>query len=56
MNRIDMFSLNTGITSVLRPLATHIQHLKKVFKNNEVMFHNLLGGLPGVLLTKEVVL
>lgn len=43
----------------LRPLATHVHHLKGDFFNNEVMFHNALGGFPcqqDVLLTGKVIL
>lgn len=43
----------------LRPLATHVHHLKGDFLNNKVMFHNALGGFPrqqNVLLTRKVVL
>lgn len=30
----------------LGPLASHIHHFKRDFFNNEVMFHNALGGFP----------
>lgn len=43
----------------LGPLATHVHHLKRDFFNNEVMFHNALGGFPrqqDILLARKVIL